>query len=394
MARASIDARLARLPAESRPLIECLGRVLREDVYAERDNPPFDRVCMDGVAIRSEAFGGGLRRFTVEATQAAGAPALTLSGSDRAIEVMTGAMMPRGSDCVIPLEEYEISAGTVSLKEGVSAVPYRNVQRRGTDSAPGVPLLKAGMLIGPPEMGVLASAGKAQASVSRQPSFMVLSTGDELIEPGQPIEEHQVRRSNAYAVVGGLRKNGFSTVDDDHISDSEAMMRGRLARHLAERDVLVLSGGVSKGKFDLVPKVLKALDVEEVFYQVAQRPGMPMWFGIGPTGQAVFGLPGNPVSTLMCLMRYVVPAIHFAMGAHPVPPERIALAAPVKRGRPMAAFVPVCIQHEPDGRRAAMPRMPNGSGDFLALAGTDGFVELPPREEPYPVGFVAELYRW
>jgi len=395
MARAGIDARLARLPAESRPLIECLGRVLREDVYAERDNPPFDRVCMDGIAIRSEAFGGGLRRFTVEATQAAGAPALTLSAADRAIEVMTGAMLPRGSDCVIPLEEYEMSASVVSLKDGVSGEPYRNVQRRGSDSEPGVPLLRAGALIGPPEMGVLASAGKAHVSVSRQPGFMVLSTGDELIEPGQPIEEHQVRRSNAYAVVSGLRKNGFSAVDDDHIADNEDMMRGRLARHLAEHDVLVLSGGVSKGKFDLVPKVLKALDVEEVFYQVAQRPGMPMWFGVGPRGQAVFGLPGNPVSTLMCLMRYVVPAINVAMGMQAAAStERIALAGPIKRGRPMASFVPVSIQLESDGRRSAVPRMPNGSGDFLALAGTDGFVELPPREEAYPVGFVAELYRW
>jgi len=395
MARAGIDARLARLPAESRPLIECLGRVLREDVYAERDNPPFDRVCMDGVAIRSEAFGGGLRHFTVEATQAAGTPALTLSAADRAIEVMTGAMLPRGSDCVIPLEEYEMSASVVSLKDGVSGEPYRNVQRRGSDSEPGVPLLRAGALIGPPEMGVLASAGKAHVSVSRQPGFMVLSTGDELIEPGQPIEEHQVRRSNAYAVVSGLRKNGFSAVDDDHIADNEDMMRGRLARHLAEHDVLVLSGGVSKGKFDLVPKVLKALDVEEVFYQVAQRPGMPMWFGVGPRGQAVFGLPGNPVSTLMCLMRYVVPAINVAMGMQAAAStERIALAGPIKRGRPMASFVPVSIQLESDGRRSAVPRMPNGSGDFLALAGTDGFVELPPREEAYPVGFVAELYRW
>ena len=374
--------------------MECSGQILREDVYAERDNPPFDRVCMDGIAIRSDAFVRGVRRFTVEATQAAGSPALTLSGIEGAVEVMTGAMMPRGADCVIALEEYDLVAGTVSLKDLASGEPHRNVQRRGSDSKPGVPMLKAGARLGSPELGVIASAGRAAVSVSRQPNFMVISTGDELVEPGEPILEHQVRRSNAYAVMGGLRKHGFGKVSDDHIADSEEVLRERLSRHLAERDVLVLSGGVSKGKFDLVPKVLKSLQVEEVFYQVAQRPGMPMWFGMGPNGQVVFGLPGNPVSTLICLMRYVIPAMDTAMGMSAAVTETAALAAPIKRGRPTASFVPVEIQYGAAGLRSAVPRMPNGSGDFLALAGTDGFIELPPSAEAYPEGLVADLYRW
>jgi molybdopterin molybdotransferase len=394
MAREAIDARLAPLPAESRSLDDCLGRTLREDIYAERDNPPFDRVCMDGIAIRSDAFIRGLRRFTLQATQPAGAPALTLSDPESAIEVMTGAITPRGADCVIPLEEYDVVASTVALKDSASGEPYRNVQRRGSDSQPGVPMLRAGTRLYAPEIGVVASAGRATISVSRQPTFMVISTGDELVEPGRPIEEHQVRRSNAYAVVAALRKHGFEHVSNDHIVDNEEVLHERLSRHLAERDVLVLSGGVSKGKFDLVPKVLKALKVEEVFYQVAQRPGMPMWFGVGPSGQAVFGLPGNPVSTLMCLIRYVVPAIDAAMGTCAQATETVALAAPIKRGRPTASFVPVSIQYTPQGQRSAVPRIPNGSGDFLALAGTDGFVELPPRAEPYPEGFVADFYRW
>ena len=254
MAREAIDARLAPAPVEVLPLSECVGQILREDVYAERDNPPFDRVCMDGIAIRSEVFGKGVRRFTIEATQAAGAPALTLSGAEAAIEVMTGAMMPRGTDCVIPLEEYDVTAGIVSLKDKASGEPYRNVQRRGSDSQPGVPMLRAGARLGAPEIAVVASAGLATVRVSRQPSFMVVSTGDELVEPGQPIAEHQIRRSNAYALVAALREHGFGKVGDDHILDSEAMLQDRLARHLAERDVLILSGGVSKGRFDFVPE--------------------------------------------------------------------------------------------------------------------------------------------
>jgi molybdopterin molybdotransferase len=394
MARAAIDAHLALQPAELRPFHECIGQTLREDIYAERDNPPFDRVCMDGIAIRSDSFVRGLRRFTIQATQPAGAPALTLSSPGGAIEVMTGAITPRGTDCVIPLEEYDVVADTVSLKDTASGEPYRNVQRRGSDSQPGVPMLKTGMRLGAPEIGVVASAGRAAISVSRQPTFMVISTGDELVEPGQPIEEHQVRRSNAYAVMSALRKHGFEHISNDHLVDSEEVLCERLARHLAARDVLILSGGVSKGKFDLVPKALKSLEVAEVFYQVAQRPGLPMWFGVGPSGQAVFGLPGNPVATLMCLMRYVVPAMDAAMGTCTQATDTVVLAAPIKRGRPTASFVPVSIQYSREGLHTAIPRIPNGSGDFLALAGTDGFIELPPQADAYPEGFVADLYRW
>ena len=394
MAEEAIDSRVAPLPAESRPLEDCIGQVLRQDVYAERDNPPFDRVCMDGIAVDSTALAGGLRRFTIEATLAAGSPAIALSRAENAIEVMTGAMLPKGTDCIVPMEEYELAGDIVSLKPDIVGTPYRNVQRRGEDSHPGVPMLRAGTVLGAPEIAVVASAGLANVQVGRQPKFMVVSTGDELIEPGRPIEEHQVRRSNAYALVAALRRRGFEKVNNDHILDNERMLQDRLARHLSERDVLILSGGVSKGRFDLVPHALKNLGVEEVFYQVAQRPGMPMWFGIGPGGQAVFGLPGNPVATLVCLIRYVVPAMVAAMGARRAAAELIALAAPVKLNRTMVYFLPVRVQYDDRGHAVAVPRPPNGPGDFLALTEADGFVELPPQQEPYPEGFVARFYRW
>jgi molybdopterin molybdotransferase len=394
MAEQAIDAHLTALPPELRPLEACIGQTLRQDVYAERDNPPFDRVCMDGIAIHSDAWARGLRRFRIEATQAAGAPALELGSADNAIEVMTGAMLPLGTNCVIPLEEYELSDGFVSLKPRVAGEAHRNVQRRGSDSLPGEPMLTAGTVLGAPEIAVVASAGLAQVQVSRQPRIMAISTGDELIEPGQPIADHQVRRSNAYAVVAALRMRGFEHVGNDHLLDNERMLRERLARHLDERDLLILSGGVSKGKFDLVPPVLKSLGVQEVFYQVAQRPGMPMWFGAGPRGQAVFGLPGNPVSTLICLIRYVVPALATAMGARKRPQESITLAEAVKFHRSMTYFLPVAVQTDRSGRPSAVPRPTNGPGDFLSLTHADGFIELPPRQEAFPEGFSASLYRW
>ena len=202
--------------------------------------------------------------------------------------------MPLGTDAVIPLEEYELAGQAASLKAEASAAPYRNVQRRGSDSQPGAPMLTAGVRLGAAEIAVAASAGLASVRVARQPALMVISTGDELIEPGLPIAEHQVRRSNAYAVVAALRDHGFDQVANDHLADDEEVLRQRLAQHLARHDALILSGGVSKGKFDLVPKVLKQLGVEEVFYQVAQRPGMPMWFGVGAARPAGVRTAGQP----------------------------------------------------------------------------------------------------
>jgi molybdopterin molybdotransferase len=394
LAEEAIYSRLTCLPIESLPLTQCVGATLRENIYAERDQPPFDRVAMDGMAVHSEALRRGLKRFRVQGVQAAGAPPLKLGGGDLAIEVMTGAILPSGSDCVVPVEQLDVAEGYISLNTDVVDSPYHNVHRRGSDSRQGTLLLEAGTLLRAPEIAVAASAGMARVRVSSQPAVMIVSTGDELIEPGDPIADYQVRRSNAYAVAATLRTRGFGRVGDDHVPDDEVLMRERLALHLTTHEVVVLSGGVSMGKFDLVPKVLQQLGVQQVFHKIAQRPGKPMWFGIGPQGQAVFGLPGNPVSTLVCLIRYVIPAIAEAMGTKRVLPERLALAVPVSFQPALAYFLPVAIEHDDWGRPWANPRRSNGSGDFLSLTGTDGFVELPPGPNTYPKGFVTPVYRW
>jgi molybdopterin molybdotransferase len=393
LAEEAINSRLTCLPIESLPLAQCVGGTLRENIYAERDQPPFDRVSMDGIAVDSESLRRGMRRFRIQATQGAGSPALKLV-PDEAIEVMTGAVLPSASDCVVPVEQYDVADGYALLKSNVVSTPYHNVHRRGSDGRQGALLLESGTLLRPPEIAVAASAGMARVRVSSQPALMVVSTGDELIEPGDPISDYQVRRSNAYAVAATLRRRGFARVGDDHLLDDEDMLEERLALHLTTHEVLILSGGVSMGKFDLVPKVLARLGVEEVFHNIAQRPGKPMWFGIGPQGQAVFGLPGNPVSTLVCLSRYVIPAIAEAMGTRRSAPERLALAAPVTFQHSLTYFLPVTLEHDEWGRPWAHPRPPNGSGDFLSLAGTDGFVELPPGPNTYAKGFVTSMFRW
>ena len=394
LAEEAIYSRLTCLPIESLPLTQCVGATLRENIYAERDQPPFDRVAMDGMAVDSEALRRGLKRFRIQGVQAAGAPQLKLGSADDAIEVMTGAILPLGSDCVIPVEQLSVAEGFAALTSAVEGSSYQNVDRRGNASRQGALLLETGTLLRAPEIAVAASAGMARVRVSSQPAIMVVSTGDELIEPGDPIADYQVRRSNAYAVAATLRTRGFGRIGDDHVPDDAALMRGRLSLHLTTHEVLILSGGVSMGKYDLVPQVLRQLGVQEVFHKIAQRPGKPMWFGIGPQGQAVFGLPGNPVSTLVCLIRYVIPAIAEAMGTKREPPERLALSAAVTFQHALAYFLPVSIQHDDWGRPWANPRRTNGSGDFLSLTGTDGFVELPPGPNTYPKGFVTTVYRW
>ncbi|MGQ0834068.1 MAG: molybdopterin molybdotransferase MoeA [Gammaproteobacteria bacterium] len=389
-----IEQHLACLPIESLPLAQCAGAVLRENVYAERDAPPFDRVAMDGIALDSAAVRGGTRRFKLQATQAAGDPPLTLASRSACIEVMTGAVLPRGCDAVVPVELIRTVGESAELGEEVAIEAWQNVHRRGSDSRQGALLLSAGTRLGPPDVAVAASAGMARVRVSSQPAVVVISTGNELIEPGEPILPHQVRRSNAYGIVAALRGHGFQRVADDHIVDDAAELKARLEFHLHTHDVLVLSGGVSMGRLDLVPRVLQELGVRLVFHRVAQRPGKPMWFGVTQAGPAVFALPGNPVSTLVCLARYVIPALFAAMGQTREAPQRIAIAAPVTVGASLAFFMPVRLEVDDWGRAWAVPRPTNGSGDFTSLAATDGFVELPPGPNTHPKGFVTRLHRW
>ncbi|HWG30392.1 MAG TPA: molybdopterin molybdotransferase MoeA [Steroidobacteraceae bacterium] len=389
-----IGQQLQCLPIESLPLAQCAGAVLRENIYAERDQPPFDRVSMDGIALDSGTVRSGTRRLRIQATQAAGDPPLTLAEAGACIEVMTGAVVPAGCDSVVPVEQISISSGSAEIGGDVAVDPWQNVHRRGSDSRQGALLLSAGAELRAPEIAIAASAGMARVRVSSQPMLAVISTGNELVEPGEPILPHQVRRSNTYAIAAALRSHGFQRVADDHILDDLSELRQRLKFHLETHDVLILTGGVSMGKMDLVPRALQDLGVRAVFHKVAQRPGKPMWFGVAGSGTAVFALPGNPVSAIVCLTRFVLPALFSAMGRTAPPPEKMALGGPVNVGVPLTFFMPVRVEVDDWGRAWAVPKPTNGSGDFTALAGTDGFVELPPGPNVYPKGFVTRLHRW
>lgn len=391
-ADSAIAAAVAPVSHEPVALSAAAGRILRTALRAERDAPPFDRVAMDGIAFARGA--GNRRRFRIAGTQAAGAPVLALASEADCFEVMTGAVMPRGCDTVVPIEQVETADGHAGLKSGCDATPWRHVHRRGADARKGDVLLQAGIRLAAPELAIAASAGHAELQVSRAPRVVILTTGDELVEPGEPILEHQVRRSNAYGLAGALTLAGFAPAANLQLPDREDAISAALAAALSQHDVLVLSGGVSAGRFDFVPGVLASLGVQAAFHGIAQRPGRPMWFGSLATGTLVFALPGNPVSVLVCLARYVIPALGRLVAMPAAAPPRVVLARGYAFEKPLTCFLPVRLGYDQQGRTLAEPQPTGGSGDFISLAGTDGFVELPAGPATHPAGLAVPFYRW
>jgi molybdopterin molybdotransferase len=384
-AEALVRAQVRALPLELRPLESLAGSVLAQTVRAERDQPPFDRVTMDGIAFSCAAWREGRRRFRIAGVQAAGTPPLQLADAEQCLEVMTGAIVPRGCDVVVPIERIDVHDGWATVEDNVPVEPFLNVHTRGVDCREGDMLLATGVRLGAPELAVLASAGLPRAQVHAEPRVLIIGTGDELVAPGEPIEDWQVRRSNTYALRAALALRGFTRLAEDHLGDDPALQQERIATHLATHDVLVLTGGVSMGRFDHVPRTMQALGVREVFHKIAQRPGKPLWFGIGPR---------NPVSALVCLVRYVVPGLLAMMGSRAVAAETIPLGAPFRVKPALWYFLPAQLERSALQGVVAMPRPTRGSGDFVSLLGTDGFIELPPGPAEYPVGHLAPFYRW
>lgn len=390
------DAILAAIPAcsvESVPVEQATGRVLRQSVKAERDQPPFDRVMMDGIAISFGDFDSGMRQFQIQAMQAAGDPALTLQ-TGKAIEIMTGASLPDGADCIVPVERITETDGFAEIEADYTAEQRQFIHARGSDHTKNTELLTPGTRVSPMDIAVITSCGLGNVDVSKKPTIRVISTGNELVAAGEAIEAHQIRMSNGPAMIALLQQHGFDDCEHDHLVDDPTLLKKRIAAHLDAADTLVLSGGVSMGKADYLPRVFDELGVDVVFHKISQRPGRPMWFGIGPRKQAVFALPGNPVSTLVCCRQYVIPALNAAAGLREQAPEFASLAQDVTFKPKLTYFLPVKLISSIGGPLRAMPVHTNTSGDFAALSGTDGYVELERDQTDFPSGTPARLHRW
>lgn len=390
----AISAALPAFDTESVGLARAAGRILRQSVNAERDQPPFDRVTMDGIAVAWSAIERGARRFTIQATQHAGDPAVDLADASHCIEVMTGAVLPGGTDCVIPVERLHVSEGIAEVEPAAEPVRRQFIHPRGSDHRQGTEVLAPGAVIAPVDVAIIASCGLTKIRVSRRPVIRVLSTGSELVAAGQPIAPHQIRLSNGPAIQAMLERQGFDDCRDEQLPDDPALLETRIAEHLDQADVVLLSGGVSMGKADFVPVVLEKLGVKPVFHKISQRPGKPMWFGKGPERQTVFALPGNPVSTLVCCRQYVLPALLTASGRSAVSAEWAVLTEDVTFKPELTNFLPVRCNSDIDGIVRAHPVLTNTSGDFTSLHATDGYVELALEQSFFPRGTPVPLHRW
>lgn len=397
---------LGRLPTERCRLKEAGGRVLRQTISADRDGPPFDRATLDGVCLRYADWTAGMREYPVAGTQAAGVGALAPPPEGGCLEIMTGALVPPPCDCVLPVEAYTRDGDLIRARSDAELEAGNGVHPQGSDFRTGAELLVGGRRLTGREIAVAASCGCTELEVSMQPRVIVIASGDELVEVEDEPKPHQIRRSNDLALKASLRDAGFPLVETSHVADDHHAISWNLERALQNGDVVIVTGGVSVGRFDFLPSVLEELGVKKFFHGVAQRPGKPMFFGtferpgdfLHPDADrvvAVFALPGNPVSSFACLHRYVLPALDLMVGV-PLPRRRehAFLAGAVQAHPKLALFVPVELQVADDGRLRAEPRPFNTSGDFAAVATTDGFVEVGAGAEATGPDVSLPLFRW
>lgn len=359
------------------------GEETSEDILADRDYPPFHRVMMDGIAVSWNVFREGRRTFPVAGIMAAGVPRGKLTDLSFCLEVMTGAPLPEGTELVIPYEHLEIKDGIAKVVVSSERCEMENVHLKGSDAIKGDILLKKGMPFNGPHIGIAASVGQKLSPHSIK--INIISTGDELVEVHETPLEHQIRRSNAHALRESLRLHGFQQVELSHIMDEESAIEDHYKNASKNFELLIYSGGVSKGKFDYLPSVWKKLGVQEIFHGISQRPGKPLWFGTDEkTNTIVFGLPGNPVSSLVCLHRYLLSSKEIYA----------QLDTDITFKKDLTFFVPVKITSDRTGVLKATPLPIQNSGEFSGLASSDGFLELPKDQSVFNKGEAFRFHPW
>jgi len=309
-----ILSRLAPLGAEKIPILDTLGRVMAEDIYAGRDIPPLDNSGMDGYAVRWEDIRGALpdRRVQLEVIEdlPAGFVASQPVGKGQSIRIMTGAPVPKGADTVIPVEDTEEKERRVSILKSLGA--GANIRRAGEDVKKGDRVISTGDLIRPAEVGMLASLGRAFVYVYQRPQVAILATGDELADVDEPLDGVKIVSSNSYALAAQVKDCGAVPIQLGIARDRKEEIEKKLRQGL-RADVLISSAGVSVGDYDFVKDVLNDLGTEMVFWKVAMKPGKPLAFGL-IQGKPVFGLPGNPVSSMVSFEEFVRPSLLKMMG--------------------------------------------------------------------------------
>lgn len=386
-AHAAVLGHARRMDSEEVDSARAQGRILAQTVHADRAHPPFDRVAMDGIALRVVDL-ATRRTFREQAFQPAGAAPLRLDGPGECIRVATGSILPEGADAVVQVEllrpdgsgSWTVLAETV--REGA------NIHRLGGDLACGAVVADPGRGLDAAALGALATFGATAPRCARIPSVALVCTGDEIVPPDRIPSAWQIRASHPATLLAALHAAGFADVAVHLCSDAPGALEALLAR-LPPVDVLLCTGGVSVGERDRVPASLEDAGFRRVFHGVSMKPGKPLWFGIHDSGRSAFGLPGNPVSALVALVRFAIPHLRARLGdLRPDRFLRLPLENPPSEDS-RTRFLAASLVDHPDGTRVRIVRG-NGSGDLPGLLGAAGFVEIPPG----PVSPVAAYRGW
>ncbi len=365
--------------AEEVSIFDSAGRVLLEDVYSNRDHPPYDVSAMDGYAVRSEDIGGASREnpaiLTIVDDIKAGSMPQRAVESGQAARIMTGAPLPQGADTVVRVEDTDTDGRVVKIL--TTSARGTDIRRKGENLREGEPLLHTGTDLKPAEVGILAMVKKKVVRVGRSPSVAVLSTGDELEGLEDEFSPLKIPDANSYTLMAQLSLTGAVPELAGIARDRKEELREKLSRALAY-DAVVVSGGVSVGHHDFVRETIKELDIDMKFWRVAIRPGHPFAFGISQEGVPLFALPGNPVSAMVCFEVFVVPAIRKMLGAKRLfrKAVRVAVGGTVKDKKGRTNFVRVRIENTPTETVARLTGR-QGSGILMNVVGADGLLIVP-----------------
>jgi molybdopterin molybdotransferase len=341
---------------EKLPLAKTLGMNIAEKIVADRDFPPFDRVMMDGIAVKDISA----PTWKIEGILFAGEPVKAIKKTDGALEIMTGATAPRGTEAIIKIEDLSIDKKIASYIGKTPLEKGQFIHLQGADAPAGSILVKKRTKIGPVEIAIAATVGKAHIEVESKPHVHIFSTGDEIVGLHETPKDHQIRSSNVMMLKSVLLSKGFKA-NSSHLTDSAEKIKASIDKALDSNDIILLSGGVSAGKKDLIPGVLAEAGFETVFHKISQKPGRPLLVATRPDGKVVFAFPGNPISTLTCFWVYFLPWVSGEWPEYnvkeikflPKPSAELDQWIPVENGEVLAH---------------------NGSGDLISWSRADGLV--------------------
>jgi molybdopterin molybdotransferase len=385
------SAASATIKSEPIELGDALGRVLARPIVADRDYPPFNRSTRDGFAVRAEDLAAPGAALEIVGEIRAGASFAGVIGPGQCAEIMTGAAVPEGADAVVMVEHTHVAGGRMR-SERVAELG-QNIAARASEARGGDVLLAAGARMGAAEMGVAAQVGSARVEVAPRPRVAILSTGDEVVGVGDSAGPLQIRNSNGVSVAALVGMAGGAAIGLGNAADNTDVLHGLIEKGLRGSDILILSGGVSAGKYDLVEPVLKAMGAEFFFDAVAIRPGRPTVFG-RCRNVWIFGLPGNPASTMVTFDLFVRPALELLQGAEAMPMPLMAarLTAPVRQNAALTHFLPARIEWTADGLPSVTELPWQSSGDIVALSRANGFLVVRPERLEMAAGEWAEFW--